>query len=1165
MFLDDSISTKENNNNIIDREKKEENNTLLDKYIKSNKKEKISDKKTSFTPKTQKSSKINSSFNHNYQKNSSEKSIKYNSIKKIKNSKYLFNNGQIYSYPKENKNKEDQTKPHLYESRNLNKKDKNDRNTISVSLNNNSLFPNLNSNTNLFRLKKNENNKNSLDEKNKPNNDLIYNNINLKNYNNNSIVVTESRQKKLSFFQQFLRDNISSKKIANLHNYNSYLNSELSYLKNLSHCRINTEIMTNKSDNIYKNENNKTNNSNNLIFLLEETELNKKIKKVKSIKFNTLQNNNIKKQIIKTENYPEIKKNNNLISIIPRNNIKNLKLSIQTFSPEKSRYSQKEKNEENKKIIFHMKNKEMSEKENENEQILNKIIKTIKPIKPVSQRKSYEKNDENIKTINIINNKPLFKIHNSINYKNNYNLINDKNDDVNYFPKDSYINEKNNNNSNSNININKNNDDNFNNNNFNNNNHNNANINIINKPNINTIKTTNIHNNNPNFNNPNISNINNNNNKSKISKSNFNKNNENINNQTNAKINNSTNSNINNQTNANNNINNSNNSNNSNNNKQIKANFINNNSNSNFNENSNNNQNIDNINNNKSKINQNNKDTNINTKIKKSILKKNDNSKYRKKEKGNFDKISINKLLNKDEKNFLTNKRLKMIDNAKNNAINDFIFTSNKKDFLKKSVIDKINQNIFNNPAELKLKEEQKKEKLKKMNKYLNDIFYYILNKSNEFYSFENNDKLGLLFYSGDEEIDPKIKIRYNLEIFDIYKEFVKDFEENWSKINEDNMKIFKEFYSINRIIKSVTNKDNQSSFFETIDRKFFLYKERIRKDYNLYIEAITFNIINEKNNKVNNRANKGKTKLRNEIKIKQSMKQLNKYAFQRSKTLNLSVKNRNIKDDDLNIINETSVKEHDKSEKMTDHKKEKGLGLAGKTKTMKKFEEITDELPEQSKKKINFSNIINNNKEKKTEESMMEKELAFNNASKKVENFNLLKNSNSNIFSIKKKIKNANFHEIVEKIKNDQKILKLWGIGQSPEEKKDNINKENEKDKADIKIFNEFISILKKKEIDKFLNLLKNDEKSFNNIINMQELISGNTLLIYATEYNLKSIVETLLMKGADPNIQNIIGNSPLHIAYKNDNSFLINLLVEYHANEKLKNIQSLFPYQMH
>ena len=102
-----------------------------------------------------------------------------------------------------------------------------------------------------------------------------------------------------------------------------------------------------------------------------------------------------------------------------------------------------------------------------------------------------------------------------------------------------------------------------------------------------------------------------------------------------------------------------------------------------------------------------------------------------------------------------------------------------------------------------------------------------------------------------------------------------------------------------------------------------------------------------------------------------------------------------------------------------------------------------------------------------------------------------------------------------------------------------------------------------------------------------MQELISGNTLLIYATEYNLKSImnkniknnmeekikflpnlksiVETLLMKGADPNIQNIIGNSPLHIAYKNDNSFLINLLVEYHANEKLKNIQNLFPNQMH
>ena len=58
--------------------------------------------------------------------------------------------------------------------------------------------------------------------------------------------------------------------------------------------------------------------------------------------------------------------------------------------------------------------------------------------------------------------------------------------------------------------------------------------------------------------------------------------------------------------------------------------------------------------------------------------------------------------------------------------------------------------------------------------------------------------------------------------------------------------------------------------------------------------------------------------------------------------------------------------------------------------------------------------------------------------------------------------------------------------------------------------------------------------------------------------------MVELLLLKGANPNIQNKFGNSALHIAFKNDNAFIINLLLEYNAEQKLKNINGLLPWQM-
>ena len=123
----------------------------------------------------------------------------------------------------------------------------------------------------------------------------------------------------------------------------------------------------------------------------------------------------------------------------------------------------------------------------------------------------------------------------------------------------------------------------------------------------------------------------------------------------------------------------------------------------------------------------------------------------------------------------------------------------------------------------------------------------------------------------------------------------------------------------------------------------------------------------------------------------------------------------------------------------------------------------------------------------------------------------------------------------------------------------------ENEKDTSEEKLLNEFIAILNKKEIEQYFTLLKSNEKGLINMINKKEAKTGNTLLIYAVENNLESVAESLLIKGADPNIQNNSGDTALNYAYKNKNNFMVNLLVKYNADQNIKRINDNLPEQMH
>ena len=73
-----------------------------------------------------------------------------------------------------------------------------------------------------------------------------------------------------------------------------------------------------------------------------------------------------------------------------------------------------------------------------------------------------------------------------------------------------------------------------------------------------------------------------------------------------------------------------------------------------------------------------------------------------------------------------------------------------------------------------------------------------------------------------------------------------------------------------------------------------------------------------------------------------------------------------------------------------------------------------------------------------------------------------------------------------------------------------------------------------------------------------------GYTLLCLATRYGRTNIVEMFLKEGADPNIPEISQmNTPLHFAVNLNQKKIINLLINYGADEKIKNLNGLTPWQ--
>ena len=154
---------------------------------------------------------------------------------------------------------------------------------------------------------------------------------------------------------------------------------------------------------------------------------------------------------------------------------------------------------------------------------------------------------------------------------------------------------------------------------------------------------------------------------------------------------------------------------------------------------------------------------------------------------------------------------------------------------------------------------------------------------------------------------------------------------------------------------------------------------------------------------------------------------------------------------------------------------------------------------------------------------------------------------------------------------KKNEIIIRLAGYDTLTKEAMSIKVKELEEESPLAQLFNKFVLIIEKRKEKLFEELLNEEEKkyiqlkkNFNEFLNMQQSYTGNTLLIYAAQNGVKNIAESLLMRKCDPNIQNIFGNTALHLAYKTNNMALVYLLKGFGALENIKNESGLRPVQM-
>ena len=538
--------------------------------------------------------------------------------------------------------------------------------------------------------------------------------------------------------------------------------------------------------------------------------------------------------------------------------------------------------------------------------------------------------------------------------------------------------------------------------------------------------------------------------------------------------------------------------------------------------------------------------------------------------------IFCKQLLNKDEEEYINKKREKIIEKVLINNKESSLYNSYNEEIknylLKNYAVDKITERIFENFEPLENRIENKKEKIEKQEKELKEILLEILNKSHKnCFSMNKIIKLGFSILK-EKKIIKKVKISnyYILELFDIYPSLIKQFETKW------NNKRRKEYY-YKKMIEIFSSRDEISNtkvnkrISLALDKDYFIYKERINNEINidLSINTLHLKIKNEKERRDRKSSNNSRKRL-STVKYKNI---LNTKFNSKIQILSQFAQNKIDKNDSKKNLKKIArvATINAKVDNLTKIQKEIGF-----TKHNENFEKFAKLYRISQKPLITFPNKKNNeNEDKKIFNFNLEKESKFNTVKANLDNYNILKNrkifrySNTKQFNLEKRFSqiyksHKNKIQLDKKNKIDNITIKFAGMDQLTKEAATIKTQEIERDLPDTKLFDKFVSVIQRRKLNLFDILIQKKEEGFNRIINKQEFNTGNTLLIYCTQNNLKSLVELLLLKGADPNIKNKFGNTALHIAFKNDNVFIINLLLEYKADQKIKNNNGLLPWQL-
>ena len=552
---------------------------------------------------------------------------------------------------------------------------------------------------------------------------------------------------------------------------------------------------------------------------------------------------------------------------------------------------------------------------------------------------------------------------------------------------------------------------------------------------------------------------------------------------------------------------------------------------------------------------------NLETSIKKSTL--------------DMKKILCNYYINKDEEKYINKKRLKINKLVKESNKSSHLYRTYTKEvkeyFYKTFVADKVTEKILDNfvPPQNNMFDSKKLEKEKEI--FLTTLFNKILDKCHKNnYSFEEIIQFGkLILKNGKIEIKVNVKNNHILEKFDVYQTLYNQIVHKWNIYKEKDLFYYKKMF---KVFGSLEKKDSV--------RDFYIYKQHVKRDYILNLDDNIFRrtLLHDNNRyRINTNINSERILIYNSKKNLRSIKAFDKKKYMNSindmnkKRMSFAYENRGMGPDFYSKKDKKASDESNTSLRLSISKLKNEFGYI-KQKSFKKFAKMY-RLPYE-KNSSQMSKIINETNHEKDEHScssLSQKELHFNLAKKDLDNYNILKNKkifnmnfddDENEFKIKYSRNNkANLrrnnktNSMVIQIANFDQLTKVASVIKTQEIEKDN---------PDVKIFEGFVDALLTRKLREFDYLLKNEEETLDRNINRQELSTGNTLLMYATQNNLKSIVELLLEKGADTNIQNKFGNSALHIAYKNDNIFIINLLYEYGADQKLKNNIGLLPFQM-